>query len=262
MILKKIVEHKKIELSQQEKQSISLLEDEIKKARPPRSFASAIKRGKKGEVKVIAEVKKASPSKGVIQKNFNPEKIALEYAAGGASAISVLTDEKFFQGSLANMKRVVSACDVPVLRKEFIIDPYQIYEARLNGADAILLIAGVLAEEELSEFLALSNLLGMDALVEVHDYSELEIALKVGADIIGINNRNLNDFSVSIDTTFELLPHIPTEKIVVSESGITHENINLLNGKVDAVLVGESIVKAENREVALTNLINASLKVG
>jgi len=200
-------------------------------------------------VRLIAEVKKASPSRGVIRSDFNPVDIALTYANNGASAISVLTDSKYFQGSLEYLKDIKAALGekrLPLLRKDFILDPYQVYESRAYGADAILLIVAILNPEKLGELLRLSNDLNMDCLVEVHNESELEIALHSGARIIGINNRDLSTFEVDMTTTKRLRPRVPEDRIVVSESGIKdRSDIEKLAGwGVDAVLIGESLMSA------------------
>ena len=187
---------------------------------PPRGFIRALMQAP--GVAIIAEAKKASPSKGVIQPDFDPVRIALNYRQGGAHCLSVLTDVDFFQGSLAYIPLVREAVELPVLRKDFIIDPLQIEEARAVGADAILLIAAILEVEQLREFRLLAESLGMDVLVEVHDERELDDALAAESRLIGINNRNLNDFSVSLETTFRLLQRIPKGIPVVSESGISH----------------------------------------
>jgi len=209
-------------------------------------FASAL-RGK--GVRLIAEVKKASPSRGVIRSDFNPVDIALTYASNGASAISVLTDEKYFQGSLEYLKDIKDALGekrMPLVRKDFILDPYQVYESRAYGADAILLIVAILNPEKLGKFLRLSHDFNMDCLVEVHNEAELETALDSGAEVIGINNRDLSSFEVDITTTERLRQLVPEDRIVVSESGIKdRSDIEKLAGwGVDAVLIGESLMSA------------------
>jgi indole-3-glycerol phosphate synthase len=194
-------------------------------------------------------VKKASPSKGIISQNFEPVKIARAYAAGGAAAISVLTEPKHFQGSLdylRDIKKALADYPVPLLRKDFIVDPYQVFEARAYGADAILLIVAILTPQRLEELLQLSHLFSMQCLVEVHNRTELEIALNSGTKIIGINNRDLNTFTVDLNTTSKLRPLIPDDRIVVSESGISsREDIaKLKEWKVDAALIGEALMTA------------------
>ena len=197
-------------------------------------------------ISIIAEVKKASPSKGLICADFNPVRIAKEYETGGASAISVLTEEDFFLGNSGYLKQVKQKVGLPVLRKDFIFDPWQIYEAAYLGADAVLLIAAMLDVNELKELRELAKDLGMDALVEVHNADELECALESGADIIGINNRNLHTFDVNIKTTETLTKQIPAGITTVSESGIfiRDDMVYLQSLNVDAVLIGESLMTA------------------
>ena len=204
---------------------------------------------------MIAEVKKASPSKGLIRADFDPEAIARSYESAGASAISVLTDEKFFQGSLDYLKLVKRTVSLPVLRKDFIIDAYQVFEARTAGADAILLIVAALPHDSLTALMNCASELGMDQLVEVHDESELETALEVGAPLIGINNRNLRTFEVTLDTTARLLPMIPRAK-TVSESGIftRRDMVSLGAMGVDAVLIGEALMRQDDIQAKLAEL--------
>lgn len=195
-------------------------------------------------ISLIAEVKKASPSEGVIRDDFDPVKLAQAYEAAGAAAISVITDEQFFQGSLDYLKQVAKVSSLPVLRKDFIIDEAQVFESYEAGASAVLLIVAILGEEPLFELRELAESLGMEALVEVHDAAELELALRSGATIVGINNRDLHTFSVDLQTTLDLLEKIPDDVLVVSESGIrNHRDRQRLDGRVDAVLVGTSILK-------------------
>lgn len=228
-----------------------------KAVRPPDLIAGEIGRGGNtrpfkesligGGIRIIAEIKKASPSKGLLCKNFNPAALAGIYESAGASAISVLTDEKFFQGSLDYLRLVKEQTKaVPVLRKDFIIDRYQLLEARLYGADAVLLIVAALNEMELKNLLKESKELNLTPLVEVHDRRELNVALEAGADVIGINNRDLKSFQVSLETTYQLVKLIPKGVVVVSESGITSRQdlLNLAELGVHAVLIGESIVTA------------------
>jgi indole-3-glycerol phosphate synthase len=226
---------------------------------PTRDFKAAITRGGAGPARVIAEVKKASPSKGVIREDFDPVAIATGYEKGGASAISVLTDEKYFQGSADYLKAVRQAVDLPLLRKDFTIDPYQIYEARLWGADAVLLIAAILTTAQLHKFRDLANGLGLAALVEVHTAPELESAVASGADIIGINNRNLSTFDTTLETTYELVKGIPDGAVKISESGIfTATQVRELEqgGGIDAILVGESLMRQDDVTRAVMELIN------
>lgn len=207
-------------------------------------------------VSLIAEVKKASPSKGVLKSDFDAVEIAACYEANGAAAISVLTDKRFFQGSLDYLDQVRRAVQVPILRKEFIIDQYQIYETAAWQAQALLLIAAVLSREELAFFIRLTRDLGMDALVEVHSRSELELALECGAEIIGINNRDLRTFRTDLKTTLDLAQLVPENCLLVSESGIsTAADIKLMaQAGVDAVLVGEALVTSPAMEVKVREL--------
>lgn len=218
-------------------------EKAIAKLPKPHDLKKALKRKK---LALIAEVKKASPSAGVIREDFNPVALAKEYEAAGASAISVVTDQKYFQGKLEYLKEVRKKVDLPLLRKDFIVDEVQIYEARLAGADAILLIVRILTDEELKRFLALAKKLHLQALVEVHDLAEAERAMNAGAEIVGINNRDLDALTVNLQITFYLLKTLPQLKnlVVVSESGIKSglETAKLHAAGVDAVLVGESLL--------------------
>ncbi len=200
------------------------------------------------DIAVIAEVKKASPSKGVIRTNFDPVAIANIYATHGASALSVLTDEKYFQGSVDYLSQIREVVNLPILRKDFTIDPYQIYEARAIGASAVLLIVSVLSPAEIEDDLALCRELDLDALVEIHSEEELTIAVDAGAEIVGINNRNLKTFETTLETTFRLIDRLSDEIVKVSESGIyTREDVvRLRNVGADAVLVGESLMRESN----------------
>ena len=197
---------------------------------------------------MIAELKKASPYKGIIRGDFNPLKIALTYQANGASALSVLTDERFFEGKLGTLKELKERVTLPLMRKDFIIDDYQIYESLYWGADAILLIAHILTERELKSFYKIAKGLGMDVVVEVHNEEDVEKALKSGASIIGINNRDLNTFRVDLSTTQRLIRLIPENKIKISESGIkTYEDVMFLKSLgMDAVLIGEAFMEADD----------------
>ncbi len=255
-ILDKIVEHKRAEVAEAKKRGIQPM---VAPDNALRGFKKALT--EKHGVAIIAEVKKASPSKGLICHDFDPEKIALDYERGGAAAISVLTDEKFFQGSLAFLPRVRQTVSLPLLRKDFIIDHFQVDEARAWGADAILLIAAVLDEVLLKELLHHAKEEGMDCLVEVHDVAEVEKVLNVGADLIGVNNRNLKDFSVSLETTFKVRRVIPEDIPVVSESGISApQHIkSLRNANITAALIGEALVKGDNRADRVAELVKAGL---
>ncbi|KGM55096.1 indole-3-glycerol-phosphate synthase [Lysobacter daejeonensis GH1-9] len=212
-----------------------------------------------GDAAVIAEVKKASPSKGLIRKDFNPAAIARSYEAGGAACLSVLTDVDFFQGSNAYLTEARAACALPVIRKDFIIDPYQVYEARMIGADAILLIVAALEDGPMIEMANLAHELGMDVLVEVHDIDELERALQTDCQLIGVNNRNLRTFEVSLDTSLELKAAMPADRIMVTESGIgSREDVARMRGAgIHTFLVGESFMRQPDPGAALQSMFTA-----
>jgi indole-3-glycerol phosphate synthase len=205
---------------------------------------------------VIAEIKKASPSKGVIRENFNPAEIAKSYEKGGAACLSVLTDKQYFQGSPEYLKQARAACKLPVLRKDFMIDPYQVYEARAMGADCILLIVAALELAQMKALEELSHDLGMAVLVEVHDADELQLALKLETPLIGINNRNLRTFDVTLQTTLDLLKLMPEDRFVVTESGIfTPEDVSLMmSNHVNAFLVGEAFMRQPDPGVELARV--------
>ncbi|MCK5233092.1 MAG: indole-3-glycerol phosphate synthase TrpC [Desulfobulbaceae bacterium] len=253
MILDKIIEYKKDEVK-------TLLARGYLKpdapVDPPRGFQKSVAQNSKG-VSIIAEAKKASPSKGLICPDFDPVRIARNYKEGGAQAISVLTDENFFQGALEYIPMIRQTVDLPVLRKDFIIHEIQIEQARAYGADAILLIAAILDPVQIKDYLAAADGLGMDVLVEVHVEQEVEIALKAGSRLIGINNRDLKDFTVDLGTTLRLKKEIPSEIPVVSESGIrTNDDImRLADYGVAAVLVGESLMRETDQAQALRKLM-------
>lgn len=224
---------------------------------PTRGFADAIQtRIARGEAAVIAEVKKASPSKGVIRADFDPAAIARSYQAGGATCLSVLTDVDFFQGADDDLIAARAACDLPVLRKDFVIDPYQVYEARALGADCILLIVAALDDAMLMELSLLAAELDLDVLVETHDAAEMERALDVPSRLIGVNNRDLRTFEVSLDTTLALRDRVPADRVLVTESGIvTREDVTRLRAAdVHAFLVGETFMRAPDPGVALRDL--------
>jgi len=222
-----------------------------------RDFVSSVRRAGEDLPRVIAEVKRASPSRGVIREDFDPVSIARAYESAGASALSVLTDERFFQGHIDHLRACRNAVRLPVLRKDFVIDPYQIHEARAAGADAVLLIAALLDTDALREFRREAEGLGMAALVEAHDERELESALESGAHIVGINNRDLQTFQVDVETTFRLVSMIPRERIIVSESGIgTRDDLKrLADAGVDAALIGETLLSAPDPGAKLRELI-------
>lgn len=262
-ILEEIVLHKKQEVARmQEEFSLAFLEQQLVVAPTVRNFLSALEENAKVP-SLIAEVKKASPSRGIIRADFDPVAIAQAYERGGAACLSVLTDEKFFQGSFDNLRAVRQQVALPLLCKEFIIDPYQIYLARTAGADAILLIAAILSDEELQDFLQVIHDLGMNALVEVHTLAELDRVLKLDdLRLLGINNRNLEDFTVDLGITQHLLTqrqqYLQSLDItVVSESGLyTPADLSLVaEAGVRAVLVGESLVKQSDVEQAVRNLL-------
>ena len=209
-----------------------------------------------GHAGIIAEVKKASPSKGVLRPDFQPAAIAQSYAGHGAACLSVLTDVQFFQGSVDYLRQARAACSLPVIRKDFIVDPYQVYEARAMGADAILLIVSALDHGLMAELEACAHDLGMDVLVEVHDGEELTAALKLKTPLVGINNRNLRTFEVSLDTTLGLLPRIPQDRLVVTESGIMGpaDVKRMRDANVHAFLVGEAFMRAPEPGVELERL--------
>ncbi|MGI9535732.1 MAG: indole-3-glycerol phosphate synthase TrpC [Desulfocapsaceae bacterium] len=255
MILDKIVARKEEEVAQLKQKGIVLPEGfDNTVIDPPRGFKRVLTESR--SVSIIAEVKKASPSKGVISTNFDPKAIALNYQKNGAQAVSVLTDVDFFQGSLKYLIDVRSTIKLPVLRKDFIIDPLQISEAATHGADAILLIAAILTESQISEYKQMAFELNMDSLVEIHDEDDLEKALGAESELIGINNRNLNDFSVDINTTFRLKKLIPDTIPVISESGLTSAaDITLLKRHgICAALIGESLMRAGQNSSMLRSL--------
>ncbi|UCD66091.1 MAG: indole-3-glycerol phosphate synthase TrpC [Deltaproteobacteria bacterium] len=250
-ILDTIVTQKKKEVAQLKAEGVR---SPIQPVEPPRGFMQALVNS--AEIAVIAEVKKASPSKGVICPDFDPKAIASSYEEGGAEAISVLTDEKFFQGTLDYLILVRQTVKLPVIRKDFIIHELQIEQASNFGADAILLIAAILDEEQIKDYLQMSAELGMDVLVEVHDEKELEKSLSAGSKLIGINNRDLRDFTVDLNTTIRLRKEIPASIPVVSESGIkVYEDMKILQDHgITAALIGESLMRSGERTAALRQL--------
>jgi indole-3-glycerol phosphate synthase len=239
---------------------MNTLRAEAESRRDVRGFEAALRsKMARGAAAVIAEVKKASPSKGVLREHFVPSEIAVSYAQGGAAALSVLTDERFFQGCAAYLHQARAACALPVLRKDFIVDVWQVFEARAMGADAILLIAACLDDGLMAELESTALALGMSVLVEVHDCAELERALRLTTPLIGINNRNLRSFEVSLDTTLGLLGQVPAGRVLVTESGITSavDVQRLRRAGVHAFLVGEAFMRAADPGAALAGLFNA-----
>lgn len=262
-ILKKILERKKEEIKErQAKLSLSELQSKLARADNPRGFVAGMeKKIAAGRPAVIAEIKKASPSKGVIREDFFPATIAQSYERGGAACLSVLTDVDFFQGCDSFIQEVRSASRLPVLRKDFIIDPYQVYESRAIGADCILLIASALDIKQMTKLSDLALELNLDVLVEVHSRSELEMALSLNNKLIGINNRDLHTFDTSLDITFELLEFIPKDRLVVTESGIhTIDHVKAMLGhNVNCFLVGEAFMRAEEPGIKLAEMFDSSL---
>lgn len=259
-ILKKILQRKQEEIAERVLSiSHAQIQSLAEQADPVRGFVQAIEtKINNGKAAVIAEIKKASPSKGLLRENFLPADIARSYEKHGAACLSVLTDRDFFQGHEAYLKQAREACKLPVIRKDFIIDPYQVFEARAIGADCILLIVAALNDVQLEELSALAMQLDMDVLVEVHDVEELERALLLNLPLIGINNRDLRTFDTSLNTTLDLLPRIPDNHIVITESGIhTAADVSLMReNDVNGFLVGEAFMRAEDPGEALGNLFN------
>ena len=257
-ILKKILAVKAEEVAAAvARKPLSTVRAEAERNVPARGFVAAIRHKlEAGRPAVIAEIKKASPSKGVIRESFDPAAIAESYAIHGAACLSVLTDEQFFQGSEAYLRRARAACGLPVLRKDFIIDPYQVYEARAMGADCILLIVAALDLVQMQELEAVAEELGMGVLVETHDAAELDLALRLKTPLVGVNNRNLRTFEVSLANTLDLLPRMPKDRIVVTESGILKpEDVELMRRhEVNAFLVGEAFMRAPDPGAALAAL--------
>ena len=258
-ILDKIVAVKREEVAaaRARRSLADLRQDALARQRDVRGFAAALKsRVAAGSPAVIAEIKKASPSKGVIREHFVPAEIAASYARHGAACLSVLTDEHFFQGAADYLRRARAACSLPVLRKDFMIDEYQVVEARAMGADCILLIAACLSDAQMADLEACAFDLGLDVLVEVHDGAELDRALALKTPLLGINNRNLRSFEVTLDTTLGLLPRVPTDRLLVTESGILGRGDvqRMRSAGVNAFLVGEAFMRAPDPGVALADL--------
>jgi indole-3-glycerol phosphate synthase len=263
MILDDIIANKKIELAcWQREQPIEMLRQDLPAASPIRNFRQALAPSPAASggqpLRVIAEIKKASPSKGVLRHDFDPVAIAQAYESYGAAAISVLTDSRFFQGSIEYLRWVRAVTTVPLLMKDFIIDPYQLYQARIYGADAVLLITAILSQSQLSQFLSLAASLDLSALVEVHSSDDLTKALAANAEIVGINNRDLSTFQVTVETTRCLTPLIGPGILVVSESGIASREImiSLAEQGVHAFLIGEALMRSRDIGAALRSLLN------
>jgi indole-3-glycerol phosphate synthase len=260
-VLQKILATKREEIAQASA-ALPLAELKAAAADGPalRDFVAALRnRVAAGKPAVIAEIKKASPSKGVLREDFDPRAIAISYAAGGAACLSVLTDKQYFQGSIENLKIARAACGLPVLRKDFIIDPYQVYEARAMGADCILLIVAALEPDKMLQLEGLAHDLGMSVLVEIHDASELAIAQTTKTPLLGINNRNLRTFETRLATTLELLPSVEAGRLVITESGILNrDDVKLMRAEgVNAFLVGEAFMRAKDPGKALSGLFQS-----
>ncbi len=257
-ILQRIVAVKREELAAaRARRSLASWREEAESRRDVRGFEAALRaRIAAGQAAVIAEVKKASPSKGVLRENFVPAEIAASYARHGAAALSVLTDERFFQGADAYLQQARAACTLPVLRKDFMIDEYQVVQARGLGADCILLIAACLDDAQMADLEACAVALGLGVLVEVHDAAELDRALRLATPLLGINNRNLRSFEVTLATTLDLLPRVPAGKLLVTESGILARTDvqRMRDAGVHAFLVGEAFMRAPDPGAALAEL--------
>jgi indole-3-glycerol phosphate synthase len=257
-ILGRIVARKREEVAERRQQvPRHVLEARLVQADPPRGFADAIARSMAaGRAAVIAEIKRASPSKGLIREDYVPADLARSYAAGGATCLSVLTDQDFFQGQDADLSEARAACALPVIRKDFVVDPYQVVEARAMGADCVLLIAACLSDAELLELSALAGELGLDVLTEVHDAEELERALTVPGRLLGINNRDLRSFEVDLQTTLGLRSSVPSDRILVTESGIhSRDQVALMRAHgVHAFLIGESLMRNPDPGAGLRDL--------
>jgi indole-3-glycerol phosphate synthase len=255
-MLDRIVAQKREQVEQKKRAApLTYLQERIARQNPVLDLAPALK----GEhIRLIAEVKQASPSRGVLTSNFSPSRLAQTYAEGGAAAISVLTEENYFMGRTEYLAEIKEGVGLPLLRKDFIFDNYQVYESRAYGADALLLIAGILSQGQLNELISLSHSLGLRCLVEVHSESEVEMAVLSETEIIGINNRDLRTFAIDIKTTRRLRPLVPKEKIVVSESGIKSRKDmeKLRKWGVDAVLVGEALITAGDVRAKMNELLS------
>ena len=261
-ILQNILRRKAEEIEDRRKRTgIREISDRAARQTPPRGFASSLaERISAGEPAVIAEIKRASPSKGVLREHYDPAAIAASYQRGGAAALSVLTDRDFFQGDDEHLVAARAASALPVLRKDFIVDPYQVYEARSLGADCVLLIVAALGDAQLGDLAALSSHLDMDVLVEVHDGEELQRASGINPTLLGINNRNLRTFDTRLQTTIDLIEHVPKSAIIVTESGIyAAEDIALMRSHgVNAFLVGEAFMRSDDPGTRLSDLFGFS----
>ncbi len=260
-ILAEIVEHKAGEVAAARRtRSLADLMAAASDAPPVRGFERALlERIERRRSAVIAEIKRASPSRGLIREDFDPPALAEAYARGGAACLSVLTDAHYFQGSTEILQAARAACELPVLRKDFMVDPWQVAETRAMGGDCVLLIAAALSDVRMGELHAAALEMGLDVLVEVHDGVELERALKLGTRLIGINNRDLKTFETRLETTLDLLPRIPCDRVVITESGIaSRENIALMHDHgVYGFLIGESLMRAPDPGAALAALLDA-----
>ena len=253
-LAKILAEKKESVLQKRAKLPLSKLQEMLKRVPSARNFKEAI--SKKSSFNIIGEIKKASPSAGVIRQIYDAGKLAKELADGGVSAISVLTEEKHFHGDLFHLIRAYDSVSVPLLRKDFVVDEYQILEARAYFADAVLLIAELLSEQQLSDYLAVCKTVGIAALVELHNENQVDKVIKANPDIIGINNRNLDDFSIDLSSTFKIKKKLPEGKIVVSESGIKtkYDIFKLKDAGINAALIGETLMRAENIKSKLIEL--------
>lgn len=260
-ILVKILDRKREEIAERSASvSLEALKQQCQNADPVRGFIKSIENKINNKRSaVIAEIKKASPSKGLLRENFVPADIARSYAENGAACLSILTDKDYFQGDESYLQQARAACDLPVIRKDFIIDPYQVYEARVIDADCILLIVSALDDKTLQSLFDLAHELGMDVLMEVHDEDEMQRALRTGARLIGINNRNLRTFDTSLDTTLNMLDMVDERHILVTESGIhTQQDVQLMrDNNVNAFLVGEAFMRAESPGKKLAELFGS-----
>jgi indole-3-glycerol phosphate synthase len=259
VILDEILQHKRGEVNDQRQTvPLAMLQDRIAQRAKPCGFGAALRQQSAVGTAIIAEVKKGSPSKGIIRADFDPCDIARRYQAGGATCLSVLTDQRFFMGSLAYLEAIAEIVSLPLLRKDFVVDSYQIYEARAAGADAVLLIAAALSQDALTELVAVATDLNLDVLLEVHNEEELERALRLPVELIGINNRDLKTFHTDLAVTERLLPLIPADRLVVSESGLRcrADIRRLQQAGAGAFLIGESLMREADFEKKLQELLH------